>query len=63
MIVERTDLTSVLVGSFEESALAYFAANQPEWTRVWFRGIGASDPFQPPTVEEMRTRAPSANVL
>ncbi len=63
MIEERSGISEVLVGSFQESALAYFAGSQPEWTRVWFRGIGSEDAFVPPTVEEMRTRAPSANAL
>jgi glycerophosphoryl diester phosphodiesterase len=63
MLTARTNLSQVLIGSFQESALAYFAANQPEWTRVWFRGIGNGDAFAPPTVDEMRSRAPSANAL
>ncbi|MFM7068214.1 MAG: glycerophosphodiester phosphodiesterase family protein, partial [Actinomycetes bacterium] len=63
MIAERTKLRQVLMGSFEESALAYFADKEPTWKRVWFRGIGGGDAFEPPTVDEMRRRAPSANVL
>jgi len=63
MIEERSEISEVLVGSFQESALAYFAGSRPDWTRVWFRGIGGEDAFAPPTVEEMRTRAPSANAL
>ncbi len=63
MIVERPGLDSVVIGSFQESALAYFAAEQPDWTRVWFRGIGGADAFLPPTVAEMRQRAPSATAL
>jgi glycerophosphoryl diester phosphodiesterase len=63
MISERSGISEVLVGSFQESALADFAAERPDWTRVWFRGIGGEDAFAPPTVEEMRRRAPSANAL
>ncbi|MFM7063600.1 MAG: glycerophosphodiester phosphodiesterase [Actinomycetes bacterium] len=63
MIEQRKNLKEVLMGSFADSALAYFKANKPEWTRVWFRGIGGKDPFAPPTVAEMRERAPSANAL
>ena len=63
MIEQRKNLKSVLMGSFEDSALAYFKSNKPAWPRIWFRGIGGKDPFAPPTVAEMRERAPSANAL
>ena len=63
MIEQRKNLSAVLMGSFEDSALAYFKKNQPDWPRIWFRGIGGKDPFAPPTVAEMRRRAPSANAL
>ncbi len=65
LVNENPDITEVLIGSFDESTLKYFADNEPDWTRVWFRGIGGStnDPFAPPTVEEMTTRAPSADAL
>ena len=55
MIEQRKNLKEVLMGSFQDSALAYFTTNKPEWTRVWFRGIGGKDPFAPPTVAEMRS--------
>ena len=63
MIEQRKNLSSVLMGSFQESALAYFKANKPAWPRIWFRGIGGKDPFAPPTVAEMKERAPSADAL
>ena len=63
MIEQRKNISEVLMGSFEDSALAYFKTNKPAWTRVWFRGIGGKDPFAPPTVAEMKERAPSANAL
>lgn len=65
MLSERTDITERLIGSFDETTLKYFATNKPDWPRIWFRGIGGSvgDPFTPPTVAEMQTRAPSANAL
>lgn len=63
MVEDRSGISEVLVGSFQESALAYFAGARPDWTRVWFRGIGGEDAFAPPTVEEMRRRAPSADAL
>ena len=63
MIEQRKNLKEVLMGSFEDSALAYFKAHKPSWTRVWFRGIGGKDPFAPPTVAEMKERAPSADAL
>jgi len=64
LVEERTSIPEVLIGSFDESTLAYFAENHPTWTRVWFRGLGRpGDPAGPPTVEEMRTRAPSGEVL
>lgn len=65
MIKERTNISEVLIGSFDESTLKWFADNDPEWTRVWFRGVGGStaDPFEPPTVAEMQSKAPSADAL
>ena len=65
MIKERTNISEVLIGSFDESTLKWFADNEPEWTRVWFRGVGGTnaDPFEPPTVAEMQTKAPSADAL
>lgn len=65
MLNERKDITEKLIGSFDESTLKYFADNEPDWPRIWFRGIGGSvaDPFAPPTVDEMKTRAPSATAL
>ena len=63
MVADRPDIPEVLIGSFNGSVLEYFAASNPDWTRVWFRGVGGQDPFRPPTVDEMRTRAPSANAL
>jgi glycerophosphoryl diester phosphodiesterase len=65
LVDQNPDISEVLIGSFDESTLKYFADNEPDWPRVWFRGIGGStgDPFAPPTVEEMTTRAPSAQAL
>ncbi|MFM2437892.1 MAG: hypothetical protein RLZ55_709 [Actinomycetota bacterium] len=63
MVSERADITEVLIGSFDEFTLKYFNDNKPEWTRVWFRSLGGSDPATPPTVAEMKERAPSANSL
>ncbi|MDQ1245740.1 MAG: hypothetical protein QG597_107, partial [Actinomycetota bacterium] len=63
MLNERKDIAEKLIGSFDESTLKYFADAQPDWPRIWFRGIGNGDAFTPPTVEEMQTRAPSGNAL
>ena len=63
MVSERPDITEVLIGSFDEFTLKYFAANKAEWPRVWFRSLGGGDPATPPTVAEMKERAPSANSL
>ena len=65
MIKARPNISEVLIGSFDESTLKWFADNEPEWTRVWFRGIGGTnaDPFEPPTVAEMQSKAPSADAL
>jgi glycerophosphoryl diester phosphodiesterase len=65
MIKERSDISEVLVGSFDESTLKYFADNEPDWARIWFRGVGGTnaDPLEPPTVAEMQTKAPSADAL
>ncbi len=65
LVKQNPDITEVLIGSFDETTLKYFADNEPDWPRIWFRGIGGSvgDPFTPPGVEEMKTRAPSADSL
>lgn len=65
MLNERSNIPEKLIGSFDESTLDYFAGAEPDWPRIWFRGIGGStsDPFTPPTVAEMNERAPSANAL
>ncbi|MCB9411961.1 MAG: hypothetical protein H6525_03805 [Actinobacteria bacterium] len=65
LVNQYPDITEVLIGSFDETTLKYFADNEPDWARVWFRGIGGSvgDPFAPPTVAEMNSRAPSADAL
>lgn len=63
MVGERTNLSQVLIGSFDERVLAYFATARPEWPRIWFRGLGGQDPIKPPTVPELRERAPSAGAL
>lgn len=65
MIKERPNISEVLIGSFDEPTLKWFADNEPEWTRVWFRGVGGTnaDPFEPPTVAEMQSKAPSADSL
>ena len=63
LVAERSGIPQVLIGSFSEPVLAYFATARPEWPRIWFRGLGADDPLGPPTVEEMRQRAPSADAL
>ena len=63
LVAERSGIPQVLIGSFSEPVLAYFAAARPEWPRVWFRGLSPDDPLGPPTVEEMRQRAPSADAL
>jgi len=65
LIKERSDISDVIIGSFDESTLKYFADNEPDWPRMWFRGVGGtnSDPLEPPSVAEMQTKAPSANSL
>lgn len=63
MVRSRTNISEVLIGSFDETTLKYFADNDPSWPRVWFRGVGNGDAFAPPTVAEMQQRAPSANAL
>lgn len=63
MVSERTGIPEVLIGSFDEFTLKYFATNKAEWPRIWFRSLGGKDPATPPTVAEMQDRAPSANSL
>jgi len=63
MVAERSGIPQVLIGSFSEPVLAYFAANRPQWPRVWFRSLSPTGPLSPPTVAEMRERAPSATAL
>lgn len=63
MVDERRGIPEVLIGSFDARILDHFADLRPEWTRVWFRSFVGQDPAHPPTVDEMRQRAPSAEVL